>query len=131
MELTKYSRNYFLQSLDSWDIPRDYVDPVFNYLVHGWQPGSFFTSVFANDFLNAMTRSHPANSIQSLKNLAGWILNSCPPEAKGSYNAVDAWCQMSDQRRRQHLEQWGLIFTEQEEIVMALKNQRTVEPVFF
>lgn len=131
MVLTKYSRNYFLQGLDSWDIPRDYVDPVFNYLVHGWQPGSFFTSVFANDFVGAMTRSHPANSIQSLKNLAGWIQTSCPSVAKGSYDAVEAWCQMSNQQRRYHLEQWGLVFTEQEEIIMALKNQRTVEPVFF
>jgi len=131
MEPTNHSRNRFLDSLVHWHIDRDYVDPIYNYLVYGFEPGGFFTSVFANDFLMAMQRSHPANSVEQLKNISGWILNSCPVEAWGSYDTVQAWLKMDAKHRRQLLEDWSLVYTEQEEIMLALRNTYTREPVFF
>lgn len=131
MELTKHSRNLLLESMSYWSISKEYVDPIYNYLVYGWQPGSFFTAVFANDFVIAMTRSHPANTIEALKHVSGWIINSCPRVAWGSYQKVDAWLAMDGSQRRKHLQDHGLVYTEQEEIVLALKNKLTVEPVFF
>ena len=131
MELTKYSRNRFLDSMVHWHIPKDYVDPIYNYLVYGLNPGGFFTSVFANDFMMAMTRSHPANTIEALKTVSGWITNACPEQAWGSYDLVRAWQSMDPKQRRVHLVEWDLVYTEQQEIMLALKNERTVEPFFY
>ncbi len=131
MEVTKHSRNRFLDTLAHWRVPKDYADPIYNYLVHGFSPGSFFTSVFANDFATAMLRSHPANTVEALKTVAGWIHNNCPHEAWGSYNKVGAWLIMSPAQRRQLLEGWNLVYTEQEEIMLTLRNSYTAEPVLY
>ncbi len=131
MELTKYSRNRLLDTLAHWHVPRDYADPIYNYLVHGFDPGGFFTSVFANNFVGAMGRSHPANTVEALKTVAGWIVNHCPHAAWGNYANVENWIRMDPATRRTYLEDCGLIFTEQEEIVMALKNQRSQEPMLY
>ena len=131
MEVTKHSRNRFLDTLAHWRVPKEYADPIYNYLVYGFEPGSFFTSVFANDFMSAMLRSHPANTVEALKTVSGWILNKCPPEAFGSYNKVSAWLIMSPSQRRQLLEEWNLVYTEQEEIMLALRNTYTAEPMLY
>ena len=131
MDVTKHSRNRFLDTLAHWRVPKEYADPIYNYLIHGFEPGSFFTSVFANDFMTAMLRSHPANTVEALKTVSGWILNKCPPEAFGSYNKVSAWLIMSPSQRRQLLEEWNLVYTEQEEIMLALRNTYTNEPVLY
>ena len=131
MDVTKHSRNRFLDTMAHWRVPKDYADPIYNYLVHGFEPGSFFTSVFANDFMSAMLRSHPANTVEALKTVSGWILNVCPTEAFGSYNKVSAWLTMSPSQRRQLLEEWNLVYTEQEEIMLALRNTYTNEPVLY
>lgn len=130
MNVTKYSRNRFLDSMLHWNIPKDYVDPIYNYLVYGLNPGSFFTSVFANDFMMAMARSHPANTIESLKTVSGWIRSACPEQAWGNYDQVRDWLKMDANRRRAHLVDCDLMYTEQQEIMLALKNERTVEPFF-
>ncbi len=132
MELTKYSRNRLLDSLGHWNTrSRDMVEPVVNYLVYGFEPGGFFTSVFANDFAMAMQRSHPANSVEELKYLCGWILNACPEEAWGSYDRVRAWLRMDEKQRRQILEECGLIYTEKQEIILALGNTYAKEPMLY
>ena len=131
MDVTKHSRNRFLDTLAHWRVPKEYADPIYNYLVFGFEPGSFFTSVFANDFMSAMLRSHPANTVESLKTVAGWILNVCPHEAWGSYNKVSAWLIMSPSQRRELLEEWNLVYTEQEEIMLALRNTYTAEPMLY
>ena len=112
-------------------MPKDYADPIYNYLVYGLEPGSFFRSVFANDFMMAMTRSHPANTVEALKTVSGWVLNACPHEAWGSYKNVDEWCRMDAKQRRTHLEDWDLVYTEEQEIMMALRNTYTREPMFY
>lgn len=131
MELTKYSRNRFLITLADWEVPKDYADPVYNYLVHGFEPGAFFTAVFANDFVGAMSRSHPANTVHALKALTGWIQNHCPPQAWGNYSNFAMWMECGDAARRSWLEECGLIYNERQEIEMALKNESTQEPILY
>lgn len=131
MNITKYSRNRVYENLNKWDIPRDYADPMFNYFVLGLPPGSFFTAVLADSFMDAMSRSHPANNVLALKHVVGWIRSTMLYDiAWGSYEVVDRWLAMSDVERRTILEQRKIIFTEQEEIMLALNNARSVEPVF-
>jgi len=80
MNITVYSRNRFYETFSKWDVPRDFADPMANYLVYGYEPGGFFTALLANDFFAAIQSSHPANTVEALKCLVGWI-NDCMPPA--------------------------------------------------
>lgn len=131
MNLTVYSRNRILDTFARWDVSRDFADPMFNYLVYGYQPSSCFTAVLANDFINAMRSSHPANTVNAFKSLAGWIDETLPTKAYGSYAKVDAWCDITWDGRRPILEKHGLVYTEKEEVWMILKDKTTVEPVLY
>lgn len=132
MNLANLSKYKLYNSFKSYQVDKDYADPIYNYLVHGYNPGSFFTSVLANDFLDAIARSHPANTIPALKNLVCWIVNELPEGiTHGSYEIVDAWTKMSSEERRVVLEQRRLIYTEQDEIVRILKGEEAREPFFY
>jgi len=132
MEIGKYSNNRFLRVANSWDVPRDYVDPIYNYLIHGLEPGSFFSAVLANDFFSAMSHSHPGNSVLALKNLSNWIYHMGGYKIFwGSQTAVERWLKMTESARREKLEQLGLVLTEQDEIVLILKDEPCEEPYFF
>jgi hypothetical protein len=131
MNITVYSRNRLYETFTKWDVPRDFADPMANYLVYGYSPGGFFTSVLANDFHGAVARSHPANTIEALKMLSGWIGECMPREAHGGYDVVSNWCYLPSKARRQILEDYGLIYTEQEEIMLTLRSESTTEPVLY
>ena len=126
--MNTHSKNKLLATFATWEVPKDYADPMVNYLVYGFAPGSFFTSVLANDFVGAMLHSHPGNSIPALKNLAGWIQEVMPAECRGDYQSVDLWVKRSDSDRRKILEGHGLVFSVEDELMLELKGTRTVEP---
>jgi hypothetical protein len=130
MKLTAYSKNRFYKSFDSYHVPKEYADTIYNYLVHGYSPGGFFTSVLANDCLGAITHSHPSNTMQALKYMAVWILNELPRNVCwGSYEVVEAWLKMSAADRRAVLESKRLIFAEEEETVLVLKGEKVEESI--
>jgi hypothetical protein len=131
MKLTAHSRNRLRESAHQWSVPNEYFAPIYNYLVDGFEPGSFYTALLANDFFRAMQHSHPANSIPELKHLTGWIESSVPFEAFGSYQKVINWLKFNDEYRRALLVQRGLVYTEQEEIMLALQSVKTHEPVLW
>jgi len=131
LNLTQYSRNRVLETFKRWDVPNEYAQPFYNYLIYGYNPGSFFTSVLANDFAGAIQRSHPSNSIEALKQLTGWIYECMPRESFGSYDAVNVWSIKEDDERRAILEQHNLIYTAKEETWQALKGTPTHEPVLY
>jgi len=131
MKLTPYSRNRVLATFQTWKVDKEFADPMFNYLVHGFNPGSCFTAVLANDFRRAILASHPANTIEAFKHLAGWISDTVPPEARGSYAAVDHWTSITEAVRREVLESAGLVLTPDNEMWMTLKNVPTTEPVLY
>ena len=117
-----------MESARLWSVPQEYFEPIANYLVHGFEPGSFFTALLANDFFRAMQHSHPANSIPELKHLTGWIESAVPFEAFGSYQKVTNWLRFDDEYRRALLVQRGLVYTVEEEVMLVLKGARTHEP---
>lgn len=131
MKIGKYSRSRFLQTASDFMVPRNYADPIYNYLVYGLEPGSFFSAVLANDFFDAMDHSHPGNSVLSLKNLVSWIHSMNGYKLFwGNEKAVKAWLKMPENKRREKLEERGLILPEQEEIVLILKDEPCREPYF-
>lgn len=115
MKLAKVSEKRLFNSFEEWQIDVDYYMPIAMYLVHGFDPGSFFSAVLANDFNRAIGASHPSNGMLTLKALVGWIVNVMPREAYGSHQTVQAWLSKSSAERRTILEKCGLIFSEQEE----------------
>jgi hypothetical protein len=131
MNITVYSNNRLRESASKWNVPGDFANPMLNYLVYGYEPGSCFTAVLANDFFRAIQSSHPSNTVEAFKFLTGWIRDRFPPEAHGSYDSVRVWCQMSESRRRSILERDQLIYTEQEEMIKTLKAEDAWEPVLY
>jgi Txe/YoeB family toxin of Txe-Axe toxin-antitoxin module len=123
MQLSEYSKNRLKATFAKWEVDRDYSEPMFSYLVYGFDPGSFFTAVLANDFMAAVSHSHSANTIPALKRLVGWINDCMPVDAYGSYTAVTEWYRMDDEDRRYCLERHRLIYTSKEEVVKILKDE--------
>ena len=122
MEISKYSEKRFYGIARYWDVDREYSEPMFNYLVYGISPGSFFTYVLANDWANAILSSHPSNTILSLKTLTKWMINCMPYEARGNPENVQRWLCMSNEERRAILEDHGLILSAQDETWAALNS---------
>lgn len=132
MKITQYSRVRFMESADQWRVLQEHFDPLFNYLVYGFEPGSFWTAVLANDFFRAVQSSHPSNQIPALKATVGWIQDRFPRKSFGSYDQIAAWLRTAEADRRAILASRGLIYTEQEEVEMALRGiKATPEPMLF
>jgi hypothetical protein len=131
MNLSYHSKNKLMQTFAYWQVPKDFADPFYNYLVFGYTPGSCFTSVLANDFLGAIQHSHPNNTVEAFKALTGWMLDTMPKEAYGSYEKVAKWTELNAEQRRLILEHTGLVFTSKEEVVLILKDEPTTEPMLY
>jgi hypothetical protein len=132
MNITKFSRNRMMLSATRWSVPRDYFEPLYNYLVHGFEPGSFWVAVLANDFMRAVQSSHPANTMDALKNTVGWIQDAFPLESYGNRFIVEDWVNRSGHDRRRILESACMIYTEQEEIILGLKGEQPApEPMMW
>jgi hypothetical protein len=131
MNLTKLSRDRMTLSASRWTVPREYFDTLYNYLVHGFEPGSFWISALCNDFMAAIQSSHPGNTVEALKNTVGWIRDTFPPESYGDYHRVQEWIRLAPGYRRMSLEAADLIYTEQEEIIKGLRGERSEEPLLY
>ena len=131
MNITVYSHGLLTESARGWDVPQDFAGPMLNYLVYGYEPGSCFTAVLANDFAGAIGHSHPRNTIEAFKALVGWIHACFPREAHGSLTQVSHWLLLTTAERRAILERCHLIYTEEEEIMITLKDDRVREPVLY
>jgi hypothetical protein len=118
-------------SASRWTVPREYFDPLYNYLVHGFEPGSFWTAVLANDWFHAISSSHPSNTVEHLKMASGWIHNSFPVESYGGYKNIKSWMELAPVDRRIILEACHLIYTEQEEIIKGLRGEREQSMDFY
>lgn len=126
MNITVFSRDRLYKTFKQWDVPTDFADPMANYLVYGYEPGSCFTAVLANDFVGAIRSSHPSNTVEAFKALAGWLYSHVPPQAYGSYERVRAWLDLDADERRAILEHNRLIYTAKEETWLALKGQEEI-----
>jgi hypothetical protein len=124
MNLSRVNVLSLTLTFDEWDLPYDLRTPIYNYLVHGLHPGSFYHAVFVNNFLNAVSHSHPL-TVQKYKNIAGWIVSYMPPAAFGNYEKVEKWLKLDDVERREILEDHGLIYTPQQETWLILKDSNT------
>jgi len=123
MKLSDHSKQRLRETFTEWGVDElDYMGPMYEYLINGFEPGSFFTAVLANNFMDAVRSSHPSNTIPALKKLTGWITAHMPNQAWGSYDEVKDWLALADHERRAILEQHHLIYTTKEEVMLILKE---------
>ncbi len=132
MKLTPHSQNRLLSTFALHEVPKEYADPLYNYLVHGFQPGSFWEAVLANDFMAAIGSSHPSNTVGALKRVVTWLNDTLEHGvAWGTPDAVQHWLKMTPENRRQVLETNHLVYTEYDEVILILKDTPTVEPILW
>jgi hypothetical protein len=86
---------YAFERNGAWDRNKQHLSDLMqealrNYVVYGLPPGSFLTSVLANDLCGAATRADHVN-VNKLAYIARWVLHNVPDNAKGSYEAVREW----------------------------------------
>lgn len=122
MQIADCSKERFFETFSKWRVAVEYAEPMFNYLVYGFEPGSFFTAVLANDFRRAMACSHPSNTVTALKSLVGWIGDNAPQKSWGSWENVQEWLAMPEAERRDLLEYRNLIYTPKEETFITIKE---------
>ena len=127
-QLTAHSKNRLLNTFAQWEVSREYAEPLYNYLVHGFHPGSFWYNVLCNDFAKAMLSSHPANTVPALKNVVGWLVNTLPRTIWGSPAVFDNWLELPADKRRAILEELRLVYKGEEEILLILQEAPTHEP---
>jgi len=123
--LDRELREYMLEhvSLDTVvngdEVGRVLVD----YLIRGFEPGSFYYSVFTNDMFAAVGHAHPSISMVHLKPLVGFMTYHFPEGmAWGSQTAVNRWLDMSKDQRFAILCERGLWLTEAQEIWAGLQG---------
>jgi hypothetical protein len=63
--------------------------------------------------------------------MVGWMRDAMPTEAYGSYEAVKKWCCMDTAVRRTILENHGLVFNKEDEVILVLQGEATHEPVLY
>lgn len=74
-----------------------------NYLMYGFEPGGFLTSVLANDLYLAVGRADHWNK-DRLPMIVDEVLHKMPSISWGSYQAVKDWCRDKDRRRTDYSE---------------------------
>jgi len=72
-----------------------------DYLLRGYEPGSFLTSVLSNNFVGAVTRADSENG-KHLKEIAIWIVNNIPVGSWGNEERVYNWCKDKDGARTEY-----------------------------
>jgi len=96
----------------------NYLDEALeNYLMYGFEPGGFLTSVLANDLYLAVGRADHWNGPR-ISNIVNVILFKMPGMSYGSYAAVKDWCADKDGRRSDYAGRKEKEFT-----IRALKGQ--------
>ena len=80
------------------EIPDHTQEALEHYLLRGYEPGGFLTSMLAGDLYRAISVADTVNR-QMMWAIGRWIINNAPRGSWGSYDSVSAWCDDADGRR--------------------------------
>jgi hypothetical protein len=85
--------DYGLSDNPIWeDLEPNIKDAIVNYLLFGFEPGSFTTGLLANDLYRAIGSAHPG-VLDNLKEIVTWVNNVLPSHCYGDYDTVTEWLQ--------------------------------------
>ena len=79
-----------LLNFDNYRLTEQSKESLYNYFVHGLEPGGFMTSVLCNDLYGAAGRADFVN-IDLLGEYAKWLVNHAPYQSYGSPELVKGW----------------------------------------
>ena len=79
-----------LLNFDNYRLTEQSKESLYNYFVHGLEPGSFMTCVLSNDLIGAAGRADFVN-IDLLGEYAKWLVNHAPYQSYGSPEIVKGW----------------------------------------
>lgn len=84
--------NNFKQRFDwgSYQMTQQSKESLYNYFVHGFEPGSFMRSVLSNNLFAAAGSADSVNT-KLLGEYANWLVNHAPYQSYGSPEAVQGW----------------------------------------
>lgn len=91
-------------------IPNHTAGAIARYLFFGASPGGFLTSMFVNDWYNAVFQADQVNK-QHFCDIAKWVEWTAPNECKGSHEKMGQWIRMTDNERREILVRKNLAHT--------------------
>lgn len=100
------------------EVPEHTVQSIDNYLVHGYQPGSFVKAMLAGDMFRAIGCADTTNR-NAIWAIGYSIMHVLPQSSWGSYEAVDDWCNDVGGRRtkwvtdREKQQAWDILTREQ------------------
>lgn len=69
--------------------PDNIAESILNYVEHGWQPGSFVTSVLCNDLTGAVGNADH-NNLWKIPHIVAWCYQKLPHHLWGSLEKVTA-----------------------------------------
>jgi hypothetical protein len=95
-----------------------------NYLIHGFEPGGFMTSVLANDLHLAIGRADNWNQ-DRMPEILRAVLKCAPEAALGSYKRVKDWCADKNGLRSAYA-----MRKDKEYVLRILKGEANEESVF-
>lgn len=86
---------------EGWNVPPHTAEAIENYLIRGFQPGGFVTSVLANDLLGAATSCDHINK-QCIIDIVKWVAAFAPVGSWGNYDNVGNWLEDKDGLRTKY-----------------------------
>lgn len=104
----------FFRDNHSAAMPAEWQHELSNYLFHGFTPGSFHESLFANDLFSATSLSHPANEWIWIQSFMYFLFHYAPTESWGSHAKVKEWLKLSEEERFKICHTKNLVMTNAE-----------------
>lgn len=121
--LSPHSQSRFINTAHLHGVPADdFAVPIMHYMSMGLDPGSFFCAILANDLRWAMTSRHSRVPAELIRAICCWLQSDMPSLSHGSIQKVNDWMAMSDYDRRKRLELHHLVFTKEEELILAVRG---------
>jgi len=101
----------FWDTFESCPVPSEWQMELYNYIIMGLQPGSFFTAVLSNDLMRAAGSSHVLNDWLDIMALCQWIYHEAPTCAWGDQSNVENWLALTKEQRTKICVEHKLVIT--------------------
>jgi hypothetical protein len=108
-----------------FSVDNSYLDEaLYNYLIHGIEPGGFLTAVLANDLRLAVGRADHWNR-QRFCGIVEDIEYNVPAASRSSYRAVSDWCANINSCRTQYADEM-----QKQYVMRVLKQEHSQHDIY-
>ncbi|MEI7463699.1 MAG: hypothetical protein WCK03_04880 [Candidatus Taylorbacteria bacterium] len=88
--MNNFKERFNFCHFDGYNLTEQSKESMYNYFVHGLEPGGFMTAVLSNDLFGAASRADFENRKQ-LYGYAAWLAAYAPYQSYGSPEIVKGW----------------------------------------